>query len=66
MARTLIGLSAAAVLAGCVVHPHRTHYATWHDHRAAHPHARYVVVHHRPAPDRTCWKVTRGWRCVAR
>lgn len=61
----LVTLLAGAILVGCA-HHRVHHYATWHDHRAAHPHARYVVVHHRPAADRTCWKAARGWRCVVR
>ena len=58
---------AAALLSGCAVHHHHPRaYPTWQAYQAAYPQARFVVVKTRPAAGRTCWKVRRGWRCVAR
>ena len=56
------GLSALCLTA-CVTHVH-SRYPTWQAYQQAHPNARFVVVHTRPAPQRTCWEVRRGWRCV--
>ena len=58
-------LLAGPLLGACAVHEHRDAPA-YHAYKAAHPHARFVVVHSRPAAHRTCWKIARGWRCVAR
>jgi hypothetical protein len=55
----------AALLTACTTHVH-PRYPTWAAYKAAYPDARYVVVHTRPATNRSCWKVRRGWRCVAR
>lgn len=61
----LLVLATALALSGCVTHLHRDT-PSWNAYKQAHPNARYVVVHHRPAAERTCWKIRRGWRCVAR
>jgi len=66
--KALMVLLFAAVslfLAGCATHVHRDA-PSWHSYKKAHPNARFVVVHNRPAPNRTCWKLARGWRCVVR
>ncbi|QKK03768.1 MAG: hypothetical protein HND55_14500 [Pseudomonadota bacterium] len=56
---------ATLALGGCVTHVHRDQ-PSFHVYKQAHPGARYVVVRTRPAADRTCWKLARGWRCVVR
>jgi len=61
----LIVVAISLALSGCVTHVHRDA-PSWSAYKKAHPNARYVVVHKRPKPSRTCWKVRRGWRCVAR
>ena len=60
----LLVLSSLA-LHGCVTHVHRDA-SSWSAYKKAHPNARFVVVNKRPAPERTCWKIRRGWRCVTR
>lgn len=60
----LIALASLA-LSGCVTHVHRDA-PSFSAYKKAHPNARYVVVYERPGPDRTCWKLRRGWRCVVR
>ena len=63
--RLLMLLPLISVLSACATHVH-PRYPTWTAYKAAHPNARYVVVTTRPTAHRTCWKVRRGWRCVAR
>ena len=58
-------LLAAALLSACVTHVH-PRYPTWQAYQQAYPNARFVVVHTRPSPERTCWPARRGWRCVVR
>jgi hypothetical protein len=61
----IVAVLATCLLAGCVTHVHRDA-PSWRAYKKAHPEARFVVVHQRPAADRTCWKLRRGWRCVVR
>lgn len=63
--RLLIVLPLLTVLVACTTHVD-TRYPTWAAYKAAYPNARYVVVYEKPSPNRSCWKVRRGWRCVAR
>jgi hypothetical protein len=63
--RWIVIIPMLAALTACTTHVH-PRYPSWAAYKAAHPNARYVVVQTKPARHRTCWKVRRGWRCVAR
>lgn len=64
--RTLtIALIATLLTSGCAAHVH-ARYPTFEAYRNAHPNARFILVHKKPMPHRTCWKVPGGWRCLVR
>ncbi len=72
IAMTVLLLAQAMLASACTTQhvadprPVTVRYVSWEAHQRAHPNARYVVVYRQPIADRSCWKIPRGWRCVAR